>query len=374
MDPATAAGASFDPQTPPNSIGTAQRFMDPGNRGGVTVSPQSGAVAGNNTGTGGAAPAQNPAITKLLGGDLGGAVRSFIGQIKAANPNFAVPSDFKTALTGSPTGQTNATLPSNTVMPSARSIPSSGALPPPDIGPTGPPTATGPPVTTTREPAPTEKRLIPGAVVAPGSLSTRSLPPGSATRAGAAPVSRETNAPAAAAARPPSYAEWLRARNQKPSDQNFIRYNNETGRAGLPGTRNQARSPGFGVNHGWDANRWGDYTDTDTAPAAMNVGKHFPGGDWQRFMSNARPSTNVEDARGRLPANAINPSRGPQGPDAQLKPLTQEEIKRFDPNDPMTRLLMGSDRNRMRSDVLRSMTPNEMMRWLGEIRREGVPR
>jgi hypothetical protein len=57
-----------------------------------------------------------------------------------------------------------------------------------------------------------------------------------------------------------------------------------------------------------------------------------------------------------------------RGPEANWK-VTPEQVARFNPNDPMTRQLMGSDRSR-RTDVLRNMTPNEFMRWIGEMRRE----
>ena len=181
--------------------------------------------------------------------------------------------------------------------------------------------------------------------MAPGQTREDPLPPGSATKAGAAPVSRETNTPAGAQARPPSYAEWLRARNQKPSDQNFIRYNNETGRAGLPGLPRSAETAA-------------------AAEAAANVGERFPKGDWQRFESRARPSSNVQDTRG----NVISGVRDFLSKDEPLHwEVTPESAARFNANDPMTRQLMG-DPSRMRSDVLRNMSNSEFKRWIDEMR------
>jgi hypothetical protein len=138
--------------------------------------------------------------------------------------------------------------------------------------------------------------------------------------------------------------------------------------------RNQG-VPEVGQQLGGGTPRFGDYYDRGSAAAAANIGKYFPRGDWRQFMGNARPSTNVEDARGRLAANAINPRLGPQGPDATWNPspeqLRQEVGERFNPNDPMTRDLMGSDRARMRDDILKNLTPDEYMQWLGQMREQG---
>jgi len=186
--------------------------------------------------------------------------------------------------------------------------------------------------------------------MAPGAVSPAPLPPGTATRPG--PVSRETPGGAAnAAARKPLYPEWLSARGLKDSAQNRLRFNNEV--RPFQNLRNQAPPT---VPRGADAE------------AAANVGSSFPRGDFQRFERGARPSSNVEDVRGGPFASTIN-SLLARGPEASWE-ATPEQVAKLNPNDPMTRQLMGSDRSRLRSDVLRNMTTNEFMRWLGEMRRE----
>jgi hypothetical protein len=123
------------------------------------------------------------------------------------------------------------------------------------------------------------------------------------------------------------------------------------------------------------APRFGGYFNEGAAEAAANIGRSFPRTDWQQFTSNARPSTNVEDTRSGLATNAINPNRGPQGPEADWDPSSEELQRqvatRFNPNDPMTRQLMGSDRARMRSDILKSLTPDEFMQWLSQMQQQG---
>jgi hypothetical protein len=143
-------------------------------------------------------------------------------------------------------------------------------------------------------------------------------------------------------ARQPSYAEWLSARNLRPSDQNFIRFKNDTGawRTGAP-----QFSP--------------------VTEAASNVGERFPRGDWRRFESGARPSTGVEDQRSNIPGAAFaREFMADVGkPDAGLHwETTPEALARFDPNDPMTRALTAGT-GPMRNDVLRNMSPAEFRDW-----------
>jgi hypothetical protein len=75
----------------------------------------------------------------------------------------------------------------------------------------------------------------------------RGYPSGSssaAPAAGGAAAPAPAGTGAAPQARPPSYAEWLRANNLRPSNQNFIRFSNEIGRwrtpNAAPGPRSQA--------------------------------------------------------------------------------------------------------------------------------------
>jgi hypothetical protein len=113
------------------------------------------------------------------------------------------------------------------------------------------------------------------------------------------------------------------------------------------------------------------FSQTPSAGAAASaVGEKFPRGDWRQFLKEARPSTNVEDSRSNIPGMGVLRDAVAGGPALHWE-VTPEDAARFNPNDPMTRTLMGSDRAQMRDDVLRNMTPDEYMDWLGQMREQG---
>jgi hypothetical protein len=203
------------------------------------VSPQSGAAPGNTTdrvGPGGWLASPNSPIGRILW-DARNPIHQFLVQLGV------LPPDRKPGQLGQgPNSLYTGNLPLG-----ARP---SDALP--ARGPTSPPTGPGTAVSTTREPAPTEKRLIPGATTAPGATSTAPLPPVTSTRSRTPPPSTPTrpdvppfrrpqgqpppqapqprqDQPQSQQGRQPSYAEWLRARNLKPNDRNMVRYSREFG-------------------------------------------------------------------------------------------------------------------------------------------------
>jgi hypothetical protein len=249
-------------------------------------------------------------------------------------------------------------------------------------------------------PGATPKAGFPGAATPAGPQATPALPSGTTQ---AAPQTIQERAQWRA-----GYENW-RSQNRLPdTEQNRERFNTERGypkgsssaaparpapgQAGAaPGPVERGPDPAGGGGTGMlnairarqglpplpPNSRIGapQFSQTPPAGAASNVGENFPRGDWRQFTSNARPSTNVEDVRSRSAANAINPRLGPQGPDATWAPsseeLRQQVGARFNRNDPMTRTLMGSDRAQMRDDILKSLTPDEFMQWLGQMREQG---
>jgi hypothetical protein len=113
------------------------------------------------------------------------------------------------------------------------------------------------------------------------------------------------------------------------------------------------------------------FSETAVADSAANVGGNFPRGNFDKLLREARPSSNVDDTRSSIPGMAT--VRSALTPDDPLHwEVTPESAARFNPNDPMTRSLMGSKRgDAMREDVLRNMTREEFMDWLGEMRQQG---